>query len=269
LLLAFCFLPASLLAETGGPDPAGWSDAEKEEFLRTAEILETETLPTGVTLSSRGTLSNGTVTHDAHIQDFEFYRKRYKVRGRTFLNFWDTYRYNIAAYRLDRLLDLRMVPVSVERQVKGKPAAVTWWIDNFLMTLRERHEKKIKPPNISLWNDQRFQGWMFNQLIYNTDPNLGNYVISSDWKLWLIDFTRAFRTFRKLYNVKELGRIDRRLYESLQRLTEESLEEATAPYLGKRERKAILARRDLLLEHFDARIATEGEDAVICSRPGH
>jgi hypothetical protein len=269
LLLALCLLPASLFAETGVPDPALWSDAEKEEFLRTAEILETKTLSTGVTLSSRGTLSNGTVAHDAHIQDFDFYRKKYKVGGRTFLNFWDTYRYNIAAYRLDRLLDLDMVPVSVVAVSLKKPAAVTWWVDNFHMTLRERHEKRVQPPDVSLWNDQRFQGWMFNQLIYNTDPNLGNYVISSDWKLWMIDFTRAFRTFRKLYNIKELGRIDRRLYESLQRLTQESLEEATAPYLGKRERKAILARRDLLLEHFDRRIAAEGEDSVICNLPGH
>jgi len=162
-----------------------------------------------------------------------------------------------------------MVPVSVERHVKGKPAAVTWWVDNFLMTLRERHEKKVQPPDISRWNDQRFQGWMFNQLIYNTDPNLGNFVISTGWKLWMIDFTRAFRTFRELYNVKKLSRIDRRLYESLQRLNAESLEAATAPYLDRRERKAILARRDLLLKHYDGLIAERGEEVVICRWSEH
>ena len=98
---------------------------------------------------------------------------------------------------------------------------------------------------------------------------MGNHVISSDWKVWMIDFTRAFRTFRKLYDVKALGRIDRRLYDSLRALTRESLDSATVPHLSRRERLAILDRRDLLLEHFDARIAAEGEYAVICSRPGH
>ncbi len=142
-------------------------------------------------------------------------------------------------------------------------------MDNVLATLRERYSQRIPIPDVARWNDQRYQARTFNELISNSDPHLGNHVISSDWKLWMIDFTRAFRTFRKLYNVKALDKIDRRFYEALPGLTEESLEAATDPYLGKRERKAILIRRDRMLEHFNARIEAEGEDAVICSLPGH
>jgi len=34
---------------------------------------------------------------------------------------------------------------------------------------------------------------VFSQLVYDTDRNLGNVLISEDWHLWMIDFTRAFR----------------------------------------------------------------------------
>ena len=254
---------------SSGQIPVDWTDAEKEEFLRTAKVVHRKTLPTGVTLSSRATLSNGRFTHDAHIQTFNVHHKKAKVGGRTFLDFYDSYRFNIAAYHLDRLLALNMVPVSVERTIQGKPAAVTWWVDDALMTLGERHSKRTPIPDIGLWNDQRYQARAFNQLIYNSDPHLGNHLIDKNWKLWMIDFTRAFRTFRKLYDAKVLDTVDRRFYDGLHRLTEESLQRAIAPYLGGRERKAILVRRDLLLEHFDARIAEEGEDAVICTLPGH
>jgi hypothetical protein len=138
-----------------------------------------------------------------------------------------------------------------------------------MMSLAERHSRRAVPPNVPLWNDQTFQGRIFTQLIHNTDAHLNNHLIDADWKLWMIDFTRAFQSFKKLFNPRSLGTIDRRVYRSLQNLTPAALEQATKDCLEGSERKAILARRDLLLEYFDAKIAAEGEAAVICDRPGH
>ena len=138
-----------------------------------------------------------------------------------------------------------------------------------MMSLAERHSRRVVPPDVPLWNDQTFQGRIFTQLIHDTDAHLNNHLIDADWKLWMIDFTRAFRTFKKLFNPRSLDTIDRRLLASLQSLTAESLEQATGEYLNARERGAILARRDLLLEFFNARIEAEGEAAVVCDRPGH
>jgi hypothetical protein len=108
-----------------------------------------------------------------------------------------------------------MVPVSVERKVEGRTGSLTWWTDNLYMTEKERHEKNIFPPNQDEWNDQIYQVRVFTELIYNTDPNLGNLLITRDWKLWMIDFSRAFRLHKKLKNQKNLVCIDRHVYSGL------------------------------------------------------
>ena len=74
-----------------------------------------------------------------------------------------------------------MVPVSVEREIGGKKSAVTWWVDDVKMMAKKRYEKKIAPPNRARWNDQKFQVRIFNELVYNTDANLENLLITNDW----------------------------------------------------------------------------------------
>ncbi|MDA2929338.1 hypothetical protein MYX84_05225 [Acidobacteria bacterium AH-259-O06] len=243
--------------------------AQMEEFLLNAKVVKRETLPIGVTASERATLTDGRLTHDAHIQTVEIYKTRFESDRGMELNFRDSYKFNIAAYRLDKLLGLNMVPVSVERKIGGTTASVTWWVDDFLMMDLDRHQEKIKPPKPALWVDQMHQVRIFTQLVYNTDPNLGNLLITKDWTLWMIDFTRAFRLHKKLQNVKSLFRIDRRFYNGLRELKEDVLMQELDPYLRKAEIKAVLARRDEILRCFDEKIAQKSEAAVICSRPGH
>ena len=98
---------------------------QQEEFLRTAaRILRTRGLP-GITNSLRATLTDGRLTHDAHIQTVDIRKAIFQGTRGTEINFSDSYKYNIAAYRLDRVLGMEMGPVSVERKVRGEMAAVT------------------------------------------------------------------------------------------------------------------------------------------------
>ena len=106
-------------------------------------------------------------------------------------------------------------------------------------------------------------------MLYNVDPNLGNILITNDWLPRPIDFTRSFRLHKKLRNEENLVRIDRRVYEGLKRLTEDNLTAALGNYVKQSALKALLARRDLVVAFFDQKIATDGEPAVICDRPGH
>ena len=108
-----------------------------------------------------------------------------------------------------------MIPVSVKRKIKGKRASVTWWVDDVKMMEDKRYRKKIAPPNRAKWNDQMFQVRIFNELVYNTDANLGNLLITNDWKLVMIDFSRGFRRHKALMNPKNLlnCKLDRRFYD--------------------------------------------------------
>ena len=267
-IAAVCsLLAAAVAAPLAGERSA--SDLEQEEFLKRGAIGQVKVLSVGVTEPLRATLTYRGQTHYAHIQRVNTTLRRFRTSTRTYANFRDCYRYNIAAYRLDRLLGLNMVPVSVERSYRAKPAAVTWWVDDVLMSDAERYQNEIPPPDMRRWLDQRYQSRVFNQLICNEDPNLGNFLIDKEWRLWLIDFTRAFRRHQELQEPRAIEKVDRRLYEGLKALDLEGLERETAPYLTKQERNAVLARRDLILEILDERIATYGEAAIVCDLPGH
>jgi hypothetical protein len=247
------------------------SDTEIEQFLLHAEVVRTKGVSTGITGTQRATLSDGKLTHDASVQTIDVYKPSFQTAKGTELNFRDSYKYNIAAYRLDRLLGLNMIPVSVERSVQGKTGAVTWWIDDVKMMEKDRFQKKIEPPDQTTWNDQMHQARVFNELVYNTDANLGNLLITNDWRLWMVDFSRAFRLHKDLREPKNLTncRLDRRVYSALRGLNQQTLTEKLGDVLRDTEINGLLARRDHILKHFEQQIAQKGEQSVICDAPGH
>ncbi len=253
------------------PESSTLTGEQKEAFLLSAKAISSEKIGVGVNDTRRVTLSDGKLTHDAHVQTVNISKREFKTLSGTELNFRDSYKYNIAAYRLDRLLGLNMLPVSVERTLGGNTGSLTWWIDDVMMMERDRYEKKIQvPPQRNLdWNDQMYQVRVFNQLVFNSDPNLGNLLITEDWNIRLVDYYRAFRTSKKLRNPEDLARCDRRIYDALRELDEKVLTRELGNYLRKSEIRGILARRDKILVIFEAKIAASGEASVICDKPGH
>jgi len=242
---------------------ASWTEDQKEEFLLNAKIVRTETLGAGVTLSSRAELVRDGVKHDAQLQDVEISKPSYPTPRGYELNFKDSYKFNIAAYRLNRLLGLGMVPVSVPRVVRGKSSAVTWWVDNVQMTEKTRYLRKLDPPDRTRWNRQMHTVRVFDQLIYNTDRNLGNLVISDTWKRWMIDHTRTFRIHEQLDKPQNLLKCGRELFVSMKELTREEVDRELGDYLNRTEIKALMARRDLIVTFFEDKIREEGESAVL------
>src|SRR5205823_8715197 len=187
-------LPGADKKEAASQAPAAkLSDAEQEQFLKTAKITTTHAAKKGVTNTTRVTMTDGAMTHDAHVQCIDEAKHEFKTDRGTELNFKDSYKFNIAAYRLSRMLGIQNVPVTVERKVAGKTCAVDWWIEDVMMDEAARKSKKIEAPNPNSWNDQIYVMRVFDQLIFNVDRNLTNLLILNNWDIEMIDHSRSFR----------------------------------------------------------------------------
>ena len=224
---------------------------DQEVFLKTAKVVRTRDAGKGVTGTQRVTLSDGTLTHDASVQTVDISMNEFRSNRGTELNFKDSWRYNIAAYRLNRVVQLGRIPVSVERTHRGKPGSFTWWVDDVLMDEGQRLKTKAASPDAAAWNEQMWHVRLFDQLIQNVDRNLGNLLIDKQWGVWMIDHSRAFRLSNKLSSPKNLTRIERGALERLRALDDEQLSAAVGNYLTGYEKRAILQRRDEIVALFD------------------
>lgn len=255
-------LLATTLAATA-EEPALTKDQMKH-FLLTAKVIKSGPAHKGITNTLRLTLTDGTITHDAHFQPIDEHKTNVKMaRGGVELVFVDSYKYNIAAYELAELLGLDdMVPVYVQRNYEGKTGSFGWWLP-VKMDEADRIKQKIAVPDPDSWNNQMYRVRVFDQLVYDTDANLTNVQIGEDWKIYRIDFSRAFRRAKDLQRDSDLVRCQRDLFTKLKALDGNELAARTKRYLNKEEVQALMSRRDKIVDHFEKMIKEKGENEVL------
>ena len=270
-VLVLLAVPAGSREQPAAPAQA-LTDQQIERFLQTARVVSSRAAGKGITNSLRATLSDGTLTHDAHIQTIDEYKQEFRGGTQREIDFRDKWQYNVAAYRIDRLLDLRLAPVSVDRSWQGLGAAFSWWVDDVLMDEETRRKKQVEPPEIECWSRQLWAQRMFDQLIDNVDRNLGNTLIDKTWRLWAIDHTRAFRTSREPRSPHGMLGIDRGVLQRLQSLTFEALKREVGKYLRDADIRAMLSRRDGIVAHFqklgDSAVYNRRDPATGCPTGG-
>ena len=255
-----CLTASAIVAASDEPK---LTKEEIKQFLLTANVVSSKRASKGITSPWRLTLSDAKVTHDAAFQTVEEHKTNVPGPGGVELLFVDSYKYNIAAYILAELVGLDdMVPVTVERKWQGHSGSLSWWVPA-KMDEADRRARHITPPDADKWNKQMFKMLLLNQLVYDTDPNLTNVLIEENWKVWRIDFTRAFRLHKEIQNPKELVRCGRQLFERLKKLDSAELEQKIRPYLTKSEVQALIARREKIVAHFEKLIAAKGEAEVL------
>jgi hypothetical protein len=174
----------------------------------------------------------------------------------------ERFEYEIAAYRLDRLLGLDLIPVTVPRTIDGRRGVLQFWVDDSI-NVRTMLERKLQPdgwcdvePQYNLMN-------VFDVLVHNTSRTQENALFTRDWMLVLIDHSLAFRTQLKQPRLLYMGELQLppALAERLAALDATQLKQALGSWLNKRQIDAILKRRDQLLREYRARAAA-GERAT-------
>src|SRR5437588_3719598 len=155
-----------------------------------------------------------------------------------------------------------MVPPYVERRVGADTGSLSWWVNNTMMEA-ERYKKAIPIPDADGWNKQMYAVRVFHELVYDTDPNLTNLLITKSWQLWIIDLTRAFRTSENLREPKNLVKCDRRLLNRMREIDAGTLKQSLGSWLTKTELRGLEARRAKIVRFFEKEIHSKGEAAVL------
>jgi hypothetical protein len=224
-------------------------EPEIERLLATAPVERLEAVPIGVTKPQRGYFPTGSLA-----QRFAWKALPPMRRG----GYMESYKAEIAAYKLDRLLELGMVPPVAERTVEGKVGAAVLWIEQ---TTPWNKDKPAQGPEPG-WSKQISRMKLFDRLIANIDRNAGNLLYDADWHLFLIDHSRAFTTRTSLDNIATLNLVDRPLWTRIEALTAADLEHALGPWLSAGERAALLARRDGIRREIDELVKRRGAARV-------
>ena len=187
--------------------------AEFEDYLRTAEIERTTTVSVGVLGIKRAYFKAGGLAASGALRS---------IRPGKYDGFLESYRSEIAAYKLDRLLELDMVPPTVERRYNGEMVSLQVWGQNMKM-LKEVQEQKLRPPpaRLEAYSFQLRRQKVFHNLTGNLDPNQGNILFDPVWNVVLIDFSRGFTNTRKL--VFEATAIDRPFFDRVKALDRDTL----------------------------------------------
>ena len=222
-------------------------NAEFEEFLRQAPFIKFSDVPIGVTRPKRGYFAPGGLVESA----------AWKILppGRP-AGYWESYKSEIAAYELDKMLGMDMVPPAVEKRVQGELGAAILWVKPV------RAWKEVENlPKPDKWNRQAVRMKMFDNLICNADRNAGNLIVDDDWNLYLIDHSRAFITEKKLPFT--MIRIDPEVWDKMLALDEPALMTGLGKWLDRGMVRAMLKRRDAMKPVIDDIVKRMGPQAYV------
>jgi len=223
--------------------------AEYEEYLRTAPIERVVDVGQGVTNPKQAFFRPGGLAESAAAKPLRPGRQK---------GHWESYKSEIAAYEMDRLLGLDMVPVTVERTVEGAQASVQLWMQGCRLLSDLESQKSPDPRK---WAKDVCRQRAFDAVIGNIDRNSGNILIDEDWNIILIDHSRAFSADRMPFE-KEITRLDRKFFAALKALDEEAVTERLKPWLFEQSIRELLKRRDKVVSKLEKLANEKGSLAV-------
>jgi hypothetical protein len=238
-----------------------------EKFLEEAEIVNEVQMQTREAVTNPWVI---TLEKDGVQKQALWKNASGRMRG-----FMENWKWEIAAYRLDKHLGLGMVPPTVEKRFRGNLGSCQLWIFS-KMSLKDKYEKNIKTPSYKVfpWNRALYLQRAFDNLIANEDRHQNQFLITEDWRMILIDHSRSFRTTKKfttrlIYDEKykegprTMNELPRAFFEKLKTLNQEVMREVVGEYLTDKEIEAVIMRKDLIVNWIENRIKEVGENNVL------
>jgi hypothetical protein len=265
LFFSIFFLASSLAAYPQFKPEELAARPQWENFLKKAKIIKGETIGEGVTKSKKLLLRQGDVEASG------IWKRPVGLSA----ELYDKWQCEIAAYRLDKLLGLNMIPPTVERRYRLDSGSLQLWV-SVPLSEQQKVEEKIAVPEEMLDHYEKMRALQraFDSLIANSDRTFQNLRYTEDWRLILIDHSRAFRDFSPFLNTLMYGKkgirptsgfgpLPRAFVEKVRGLNHDRIRSVVEDYLTGSEIKAMLTRRDLLLKEIDEAIKEEGENKVL------
>jgi hypothetical protein len=238
------------VSQAAPPTAATWVGRapQMEAHLKNAEIVSREDIGTGVTKPQRA--------HLKPAEPFESLVWKPLPPGRR-SGYWESYKSEVAAYELDKLLRMNMVPPAVERSIDGEKGAAVMW----LTSIKSVKENGGKMPAGAVWGRATRRMLTFDNLIANNDRNAGNILIGPPGELILIDHSRAFITDDEL--PRKVERVDAELWGRIQALTRDDLVRVLGPWIDGDAIDAMLKRRKKMADAIDKLVARKGKALVV------
>ena len=266
VLLSAAGAGAGELGESSAVVGVPMKGEEAVAFLTDAEIIgEPESFDeAAITGPLRVTLSDGSRTlravfkhEDTRYPEFRFSDGREVEEAR------DSYRHEIAAYELNRLLGLDLVPPCVERKIESKSGSLCFWVES-AMTEAERRMRGLQSSDPEQYRGQLREVELFQQLIADLDySDLRNLVVDEDLRIHKVDSSMAFDTDPDLLTGLYSSRLSRRLIQALEALDKKEMNETLKPWLFKDQRSGLWERRNRILKRAKKLVSDYGEEETL------
>jgi len=240
-----------------GAQPETWDAKKIESFLTKADVVKIEKdAESGRTMPWRITL------HEGKTEARGFFKYIHRPQPPAVRH---SFRYELAAYTLSRLLKLEFVPPVIERTIDKIPGSLQWYVEG-CQSERDRERTRREPPDLEAFLRQLDVIQVFEALVNDECGDKDDTLIHKNtWKVCRIDFAGAFAPAVTIASGCSLQRCSKSLFNHLERLTRSDLFIYLEPYLSRNEIEALDARKQRITEHFKMLIQKKGEAAVLFS----
>lgn len=187
-----------------------------------------------------------------------------KIKGRGFFKLvnrdWsnpsggDSYKYVLASYELDKMLDLNLVPPTVERKIERRKGSLMLFLEPPVISERNRLQKNLFPPDPVSFNKTMADLVIFEHLLFFpslcSQRDLENILIQTEknWKVWMVDLSEAFAPAMRLITGCEITDCSDNLFHKMENLSRDEIRARLGQYLNNEEIAALIVRKDLIIK---------------------